>query len=359
MASVIGVDIGGANLKAAVWKNARDPECLAVAFPLWKQPQLLGDALGKLLSDLGGADQLAVTMTGELADCFACRRDGVEHIVTALATVFPSNRTAIYTVDGGWYSSKQAIEDPWTVAASNWHALANWLGLWPLTTHLCQKSLLVDIGSTTVDIIPLVEGKPKTSARTDRDRLAFGQLVYTGISRTPICALTPTLKLDGVELPVMAELFATTDDAYTILAMVEEDPNDCSTSDGRPRTRSYAEARLARMVGEDRQRLASCDLKSIAEQIVDAQAALVAKALELNLVNCFGKSWPDHSPLLLFSGHGRPLFNRAVAQLKRNSAIPCNPHSLESIVAPETSRCAPAAAVSWLLEHVRPDTTKW
>lgn len=350
MQSVVGVDIGGANLKAAIWKNHREPDCSAIAFPLWKQPQQLGGAIGKLIAGLGGADQLAVTMTGELADCFASRQEGVERILTAVATAFPSSRTKVYTVDGRWFTPAKAIDDPWTVAASNWHALANWLGRWPLTAHLCRQTLLVDIGSTTVDIIPLVDGAPKTSARTDRDRLAMGQLVYTGISRTPICAITPTLTLQGVELPVMAELFATVDDAYMILSLVEEDPADCWTADGRPRTRSCAAGRLARMVGEDSQRLTKCELEAMAEQVIAAQAALVASAIERNTQTIAED--PRDPPTLLFTGHGRPLFDRTVDKLKLLRGVDPRAFTLESFVPLQTSRCAPAAAVSWLLSEV-------
>ncbi|HSG72948.1 MAG TPA: hypothetical protein VLA12_21220, partial [Planctomycetaceae bacterium] len=77
--SVIGLDIGGANLKLA----HSDGICLTRPFPLWKQPDLLPDALGQLLQELPPADTLAVTMTGELADCFTTKREGVRHILNS------------------------------------------------------------------------------------------------------------------------------------------------------------------------------------------------------------------------------------------------------------------------------------
>ena len=61
-----------------------------------------------------------------------------------------------------------AIESPLLAAASNWHALARFAGRYvPRGT-----GLLVDIGSTTCDIIPLVDGEPASGGRTDPEPAA-------------------------------------------------------------------------------------------------------------------------------------------------------------------------------------------
>ena len=69
----LALDIGGANLKAANGlKYAR-----SVPFPLWRTPERLPEALRSLLASGPPFEQLAVTMTGELADCFPSKADGV------------------------------------------------------------------------------------------------------------------------------------------------------------------------------------------------------------------------------------------------------------------------------------------
>ncbi|HAH44181.1 MAG TPA: H4MPT-linked C1 transfer pathway protein, partial [Planctomycetaceae bacterium] len=82
---VIGLDIGGANLKSA----DSDGAARSIAFELWKTPELLQTALQELLTSYQRPDLIAVTMTGELADCFQTKADGVDHILTAVEQAVP------------------------------------------------------------------------------------------------------------------------------------------------------------------------------------------------------------------------------------------------------------------------------
>ncbi len=345
---IVGLDIGGANIKAAVWLGDDQVRGASTNFPMWKQPDQLAAAVRALLKQLDASGKLAVTMTGELADCFASRSEGVSRIIDQLLQVVPADKVSVYTVDGNWFTTTQAKQDPWTVAASNWHALATWLARWPTTAYAFQRGVLVDVGSTTVDILPIVGGRLATQARTDRDRLQRSHLIYTGIRRTPICAVLSYLILAGINTPVMAEVFATVDDAYVWLGLTAESAEDKDTADGRPRTKACAAARLARMIGEDAHRLSLDELHSLAIQVIEAQANCVARAIELNLAQIEGNTESDDGTShLICSGHGLPLFEHAV----RKVSMPHRLVRLDAHVSDEVSRCAPAAAVAWLLKH--------
>ncbi len=348
--TVVGLDIGGANLKAAVWRGD-SVEATATYFPLWKQPERLADGVRELLQtlslpidDLSSTARLAVTMTGELADCFATRAEGVEQIIAALCQVVPASRISIYGVSGQWYTPQQAIADPWSVAASNWHGLVKWLANWPPTRFAFAHGVLVDIGSTTVDVIPFSNNQITTSARTDRERLEQSQLIYTGMRRTPVCAVAQSLWLQDKSIPMMAELFATVDDAYLLLGLADEDPSDCDTADNRSRTKANAAGRLARMIGEDAHRLSMHELESLATQVIDAQAAHIAAAISRNLALLEAK---DELPYLICSGHGLPLFERTIRKVRALHRVV----HLDQYVPAEASRSAPAAAVAWLLQR--------
>src|SRR5438477_275211 len=91
MSAVLGLDVGGANLKAA----HTDGTARSRPFALWKEPAALAERLRSLRGEFPAFDRLAVTMTGELCDCFATRREGVRHILNAVAAVVPPD-----TVDG-------------------------------------------------------------------------------------------------------------------------------------------------------------------------------------------------------------------------------------------------------------------
>src|SRR6516165_810475 len=176
---VLGLDIGGAHLKAASTHRS----AIQVPFELWRQPSALPDALRSLLARWPRYDAIAVTMTGELCDCFATRSDGVEFILTALQTAANTAPIRVWQTDGRFASTVEARALPLAVASANWLALAMFAGRYALA----GSALVIDVGSTTSDIVPIVNGVPVPRGRTDQERLRLGELVYTGVRRTPVC----------------------------------------------------------------------------------------------------------------------------------------------------------------------------
>src|SRR5262249_27130143 len=132
-------------------------------------------------------------------------------------------------------------------------------------------ALLIDIGSTTSDIIPLRDGVPVPQGLTDPERLATGELVYTGVQRSPICALIAEAPWRGATCGVAQELFATTWDAYLMLGDLPEEPGDEATADGRPATKACAHDRLARMICADRSLFDEQDAVAMSGAVRDAQ----------------------------------------------------------------------------------------
>src|SRR5262249_19107113 len=155
------------------------------------------------------------------------------------------------------------------VAAANWLALATFAGRFAPE----GPALLLDIGSTTTDIVPLLNGKPIPRGRTDPERLRFHELIYTGVRRTPLCAL--------LRPEVAAELLGTTLDAKLVLDAIAEDENDCDTADGRPTTKAAAHARLARMICADLETSTEDERRKLARRAMQRQAYYVATGLEL------------------------------------------------------------------------------
>ena len=325
---VLGIDIGGANLKYA----SACGTAVASEFAMWLTPEQLTQRLlediQKHFTDLGNRpDELAVTMTGELADCFLDRKVGVAHIVkqtceAAETLAIPSVR--FYGVDGRFHQANAACENPDLIAAANWHALANFVG-----REIASDALLIDIGSTTTDIIPITGQKVATDALTDYDRLCDGSLVYIGCRRTPVCGLVSKLEYRGISTPVMNELFATIDDAMLLLEHTEEDIDDCSSADGKPRSQPLAANRLARMIGLDRRTINTSDAEILAHQIIAAAIKQIANAINQH---------EQHNAWVL-SGHGQALLSIPDGQATLN---------LADHLGTEVARCAPAYAVARL-----------
>jgi probable H4MPT-linked C1 transfer pathway protein len=268
----IGLDIGGANLKAAHssgWSNS-------IPFPMWKQPETLAAGIAQLLEEAPAFIGVGVTMTGELADCFGTRAEGVLRILEQTTLILPASMVRIYGVDGQWRTPSAAARVPWTVAASNWHALARMIG----GTYPKGMSLLVDIGSTTTDLIPIVDGNIAIDAATDSQRMQCGALVYTGIERSNVAAIVQRVPLYGSLCPVMNESFAASRDVHIWLGDMPEYHADRDTSDGQPANRLGARHRIARVVGEDGSTLADADIDAIASYIRNEQANLISRAMQ-------------------------------------------------------------------------------
>jgi hypothetical protein len=316
----LGLDVGGAHLKAAVCGGRTHCE----TFPLWQRPDDLAARLRHIRDQFPAADGVAVTMTGELADCFADRAEGVRHIVRHCREAF-GEACRFYAVGGRLLTAAEAVEAIDVVAASNWHAMGSLAASW-----LAGPGLMIDVGSTTTDLIPLAEGEVATDSLNDHDRLRRGELIYAGVGRTPICALVDALPLRGSLIPIMNEVFAVTDDCALMSGLVAEDANDRDSCDGRPRTRVDAAGRLARMVGLDRRQITIAEATEMALYVwerLQAQWLVAATALSAP-----GATW-------ILLGHGQSLV-----------PVPEDRRCLDLAAAfdPETSRVGPAFAVAHL-----------
>lgn len=326
---ILGLDIGGANLKAAHSTGG----ARAIPFELWKQPSGLAAALRSLIESMPACDALAVTMTGELCDCYATRREGVNDILDSVEFVsqWLSRPAFVWRTDGSFVDVAGARAEPLACAASNWLALATFAGRFAPR----GAAILVDIGSTTSDLIPLQDGRPMPVGRTDRERLLFGELVYTGASRTPVSAL--------LGATVAAEYFATTRDVYLILGNVPGDENDRQTADGRPATRQHAHARLARMLCADAETCPIQEVRRLAEAACDRQLAMLRHAWSE-----VGEKLLPKPRFAIIAGSGEFLARRMLAPLGVRVL------SLAERIGPEASTAACAHALAILAAEQRP-----
>ncbi len=327
---VLGLDIGGANLKAATV----DKRAVSVPFALWKQPDKLPAALADLVGQFPDAEELAVTMTGELCDCYETKREGVNAILDAVESVAKGRQVRVWSTDGAFVGVEESRSDYMKVAAANWHALATFAG------RYARKggALLIDIGSTTTDIIPILDGRPISTGKTDVERLRSGELVYTGVGRTPVCAL--------LGKSVAAEVFATTRDAYLILEWQSERPEDLDTADGRTATLKNASARMSRMLCGDPETISADEIRRLAERVLAVQREIVEEAA----VRVAGLV-PGRVRVAITCGRGEPV---ATAVLGCPMFDGLERLSLNDILGPTVSACAPAYALAVLATERRP-----
>lgn len=330
--ATLGLDIGGANLKAATEEGMARSH----PFDLWRTPELLSKALRELIAEFPTVDRIAVTMTGELADCFTTKAEGVAQIVRSAVEAAGQTRLSVWNLRRGFVSPDEALASPFDVAAANWHVLTTWAGRMVLD----GGGVLIDIGSTTCDIIPLSDGVPIPAGLTDVGRLLSGELVYSGVRRTPLSALANAVPFRDLTCPLAAELFATTLDVYLLLGRIAEDPEDRQTANGRPATRAAAFDRLARMLCCDRTEISDAELQTIAEFLVEVQQKRIRGALDRVLARM---ETPIQS--IVVSGSGNFLAEEIVANHSRLKD--CFRVPLARLLSPQIadSACAYAIAV--------------
>jgi probable H4MPT-linked C1 transfer pathway protein len=251
MDDVIGWDIGGAHVKACRLQQGRVVDVAQWPCPLWMGLQHLDAALAQAATrwpTMAVADHV-VTMTGEMVDLFADREAGVRGLAGRLAQLLPTP-PLFYAGEHGWCQAGDAAALWPALASANWRATATWVARWACGQGH-RAGMLVDIGSTTTDLIAFRDGSLLGRSRSDVDRLASGELVYQGVVRTPLCALAPRIPFRGRTLNVMNEFFATTADVYRLTGELDAAHDQHPSADSAPKDTRATQQRLARMVGQD------------------------------------------------------------------------------------------------------------
>ncbi len=334
MSVVIGWDIGGAHLKAARVEDGRVKAAVQAATPLWLGLGSLETAFDAIQTRLGPADHHAITMTGELCDAFASRQEGVAGLAAIAAKHLAPAALHFYAGRAGFVELGEAASHAADVASANWHASA------ALVALELRDALLIDIGSTTADLIPIVGGRVAAAGYNDAERLAAGELVYTGMTRSFVMALGPRAPFRGAWVPLMNEYFASSADIHRILGALPEGADKMPTADGREKTVEASRARLARMIGREADEAAALEWDGLAAWFAEAQIRQIADAAALRLSR---HDIPVEAPVVA-AGIGEGVASQVARRLRRS----CVGFSSLIDAPAEASHSAPAVAVAML-----------
>jgi probable H4MPT-linked C1 transfer pathway protein len=281
LVTVIGWDIGGANTKAAFLRTENgyieQIETAVEYFPVWKDPEKLVTLLSTLQERLSGnaeIDGVGLTMTAELSDAYQTKREGVAHVLACAEEAFAGLPVFVLDVDAKLRSVDAARSEALKVAAANW-AATGWL-----VAQLVKTCVVVDVGSTSTSIIPVVDGCVSAVGKTDLEKLMVGELVYTGSLRTNVAAIVRSVPLRGGKVRVSSELFAQSGDVHLVLGNIGEEDYTTETADGRGKTRREALVRLARVVCADIEMLDEKEIEEIARYVYGEQVGQVAEGLK-------------------------------------------------------------------------------
>lgn len=340
MPITLGLDVGGAHLKMAKVEHGQLTQACQFACPLWQGLDHLDTALTAIETDSKQAANIAITMTGELSDIFENRAQGVQVIVDRLHAAY-GQRARFWAAPGHFVSSDHAKANPHAIGSMNYLATAAYAA----THH--EYAILMDMGTTTTDIITILDGKPAPQGLTDPERLRSGELVYTGLTRTAVMSITDKAPIDGAWAPICREYLATMADVRRVLKTLPPDVDHHATADGRGKTKAESTSRLARMFGYDAEELSSAHWQQVATFLVDEQMQPIKQALMRRLSTSGATS---HDPEIIITGCGY-LELAALALSNPKHKPPIAFHTLVKATNPtpaDVNASAPAVAVAWL-----------
>lgn len=304
-----GWDIGGAHLKVARCDaHGQLLQVIELPCPLWQGIDALRKAFRLAIDSLNNElDQHLLTMTGELADCFSDRAAGVSEILACFTEYFPTDRIAVFSQQG-WMNQEEARNNWQKVASMNWLATAQ------LVADHYPTALLIDCGSTTTDIIRISQHQPQLAAYDDQGRLSSGELLYTGVVRTPLMAVCPKAPFRGQWQMLAAELFATTGDCWRLLGNLSATQIQDKSADGLDWEIDNCQRRLARMTGTDATLFHPADWTNLARWFAEQQLQQVHQAC-LQVISADPDFTPD-APII-GAGTGRFIAKLIASRLNR------------------------------------------
>ena len=304
---IAGFDIGGANTDLAII-DFEDGEIKKIIvdfeyLPMWSQNDRLESVLIDLIErnlPVEQIDAVGISMTAELVDAFNTKAEGVLDIATTCEKLF--DVPVAYIGVDNVLSISDLVQNPLEVAAANWIATSQ------IVAEIEPNCIFIDTGSTTTDIIPIKNGKECAIGKSDFDRSATGELIYTGTLRTNLASFLDKIEFDGKKYRVASELFAQTADVYMVLDLISEDDYVCNTFDGASKSKIDCAKRIARVVCADLEMLCENDIKEISEFIHQKQIEQIADGLKQ-------VHETQNLDLVITTGLGKDILDKPAAEL--------------------------------------------
>jgi len=342
---VFGWDVGGAHLKAARVEVGRVIDVAQWPCELWRGLPHLTQAFAHARARWPGMRDArhAVTMTGEMADLFENREAGVAAIAAHAAEQLGGG--VIFYAGARSFVDLAAARTQWRDVAS-----ANWLATATVVANACADAIVVDVGSTTTDLVPIVGGAIASRARDDAARLASDELVYVGVVRTPLCALRPRIAFGAREYNVMNELFATTADVFRLTGELRPQHDQAAGADGGGKDPPSAMRRLARMIGYDARDATEQAWLAFAREWRHALVVRVRESMDRTIAS----SGVSREATVAGAGCGSFIAEELATALGRRYVPFDRIVGAGSECAEWTRTCAPCVAVAMLAAKVTP-----
>ena len=334
---IAGFDIGGANTDLAVIDfedgEIKNIEVDFAYLPMWSNNDDLSHVLIELIEKIcpvSQIDAVGISMTAELVDAYDTKKEGVLDVVEKCEQTFDC--PLAYVGIDGMLSKEEIEKTPLKAAAANWIATAQ------IATLISDNCIFIDTGSTTTDIIPIKDGSECAVGKSDFDRSATGELVYTGTLRTNLASFLDKVELNGKQYRVASELFAQTADVYMVLDLITEEDYICDTFDGEGKSKIDCARRIARVVCADLEMLSMEDIVEMSKVIHQKQIEQIADGLKQVVET-------QKLDLIVTTGLGKDILDKPAAEL-----LGLEVKSMGDILTDDECTVAPAVGTAVMME---------
>jgi len=285
---ILGLDIGGANTKVALLtyqdNKIVDSYSYIAYFPFWEKtvkdiPVMLESIILNLIeqTEINSKDEIvfiSIAITAELSDAFQTKREGILKILSSLDDVYDNNKLYFINTESEFVDFETARSNPYSIAAANWVSTSLFLG------EFVPQCILIDAGSTTIDVIPIHFSNPIPIGKDDISRLVNHELIYTGGLRATIPSITHFVPYKEQMIRISFEKFALISDVHRILENISEEEYTTDTADNRSKSLEDCYARLARIICMDIELISKEELNKMAKFIYERQLEVISKEIQ-------------------------------------------------------------------------------
>ncbi len=319
----LGIDIGGAHIKL-IGLDKKRSVCFADYRKcyVWMGLNNLKKEF-KYINDLNFDKKIicGITMTAELCDIFKNKKIGANQI-SDLCKKLKYN-FLFYSTQKNTFTRN--VKDNYkSIICMNWHAVARYF------LKYYKNLIIIDFGSTTTDFICIKDGVISNVGVDDLSRLSEGELIYTGVMRTPLFSIEKKVDYKNKVYHIIPELFSSTSDLYRVNNFINKnfDIDDEADHQGKSLTKSLI--RISRSFAIDYSHKNQKLLFDLSKILIKKQIKMIDDNIEILKEK---KSYKKNLPIL-FSGIGRSILIKMCRQKKKlevKSLINANSKKFEEI----------------------------
>jgi probable H4MPT-linked C1 transfer pathway protein len=294
---LLGVDIGQMNIKITSLEMVECPRIRSVSFPFSE----IGEMVEKLVFFVPHPDLVIITQTMCASrNFFSSLKEGTHYIVDLTERLF-GEKVRYPALSYKLYMPEEAKKHYLDVACRNWIAtcyLTSYLNLF-------EDGLVVDCGTSSTDIVPVLNSAPVTIDNNDQGytRLKTGELFWSGLYFTRVQSISPTIVLDGEEFQVKPTSKCMIFDAFVVSGTVPPESDIVKIS-----FESCVE-RILDAIAADKELLTVNDARKIAQFFIEKQRKRTEITIE-KVLSAVNEKYNKNLKVAAIAGVGKDIITR-------------------------------------------------